>query len=287
MWVFFAFLSAFTLATHLAVAKKLAKDLSPYLLGSGYFFVSFPLLVIYIIMNGIPPLSQGFVFAVLMTVLINIVAHILLLKGLVRVDMSIASPILAITPIFALLPSYFFLKEVPSLLGGLGIFIAVGGLAALNYKSGDGGNNDAKNTGSQKLGLAFIFLVTFLYGLSANFDKLASIKSSPLFGTLVVMSLIGLGMLMIVVLKKEYPIFARENNFLKILFLGLIVVLSVVVWYIALSKGTVAYGLTIRRFSAIIGIFYGYFWFKEKHIVQRLLGAAVVLAGLVLVIFFG
>ncbi|MBU1179644.1 DMT family transporter [Patescibacteria group bacterium] len=282
MWVLFAFLSAFTMATHFAVAKKLTKNLSAYLLGSGYFFAAFPFFILYILIKGVPALSSEFYLAVLGTVLINIIATIFLFKGLARVDLSVASPILALTPMFALVTSYVILKEIPSLFGILGVFLAVAGLIIVNYKAKNPSNIDSDK---QKLGMILIFLVSFLYSFSANFDKLVSINSPALFGPLVVMPLIGSVMLALVFIKKEHKQLAVGKNFLKILLLGGIVVVSVAVWYIALSKGMVAYSLAIRRFSAIIGIAFGYFWFKEKNISQRLLGAILVLVGLLVVIF--
>lgn len=227
-------------------------------------------------------MSDDFLIALFITAGINIIATVFLLKGLSYLDLSIATPILALTPVFALLSSYILLKEAPSLMGVLGIGVSAAGLALINYKARNK-NSDAKK---EKIGLLLIFLVTFLYSISANFDKLAAIKSSPLFGTLVVTCLIGAGMLAMVFLKKEQKILVEKNNFLKIILLGMIVLVSIFVWYLALSKGMVAYSLAIRRTAAVIGIIYGYFWFKEKNIRERFLGAAIILIGLFLIIFF-
>jgi uncharacterized membrane protein len=45
--------------------------------------------------------------------------------------------------------------------------------------------------------------------------------------------------------------------------------------------------ISIKRLSLLIGVFYGWMFFKEKEIRERLIGAALMLAGFVMIIHFG
>jgi uncharacterized membrane protein len=53
---------------------------------------------------------------------------------------------------------------------------------------------------------------------------------------------------------------------------------------IAISLAHVAYVITIKRMSLIIGVLYGYFFFKEKNIRERLFGAMLMFVGFVMIV---
>jgi uncharacterized membrane protein len=53
---------------------------------------------------------------------------------------------------------------------------------------------------------------------------------------------------------------------------------------IAISLAQVAYVITIKRMSLVIGVLYGYLFFREKNIRERLLGAALMFLGFAIVV---
>ena len=287
MWFLFSFLSAFTQATYQAVSKRFIKNLSPYILSSGNFFVAFPFLIGYVLLKGWPHLNNEFFIALFATAFLNVIASIFFLKALRNVDLSVASPIIALTPMFSLFTSYFILGEAPKILGAAGVAIIVFGLIVITHKhqKKDDFAIEAE-TKKQKRGLIFLFLTAFIYSISSNYDKLVSVNSTPLFATFSTLALMGFVMLVIAISKKEYKVLSDENNFWKLIILGLIYVAAAFVWFAALSRGLVVYSIAIKRLSVLIGIGYGFFWFKEKNIQQKLAGAAIILIGLVFIIFF-
>jgi drug/metabolite transporter (DMT)-like permease len=42
--------------------------------------------------------------------------------------------------------------------------------------------------------------------------------------------------------------------------------------------------ISLKRMSLIIGVIYGYIFFKERHIRERLAGASLMLAGFVMIV---
>ena len=287
MWLFFSVLSAFTQATYQAVSKRFTKNLSPYVLGSGNFFVAFPFLIGYVLLKGWPHLNNEFFIALFATASLNVVAAILFLKALRNVDLSVASPIIALTPMFNLFTSYFILGEAPKILGAAGVAIIVFGLIIITHKHRE--KNDfaiEADTEKQKQGMLFLFMTAFIFSISSNYDKLVAINSTPLFATFSTLALIGFVMLLIAISKKEYRVLRDGNNFRKLIILGLIFAVAAFVWFAALSRGLVVYSIAIKRLSVLVGVGYGYFWFKEKNIRRRLAGAAIVLIGLGFIIFF-
>ncbi|MDP1759628.1 MAG: hypothetical protein Q8K77_07515 [Thermodesulfovibrionales bacterium] len=53
---------------------------------------------------------------------------------------------------------------------------------------------------------------------------------------------------------------------------------------LAMNLTNVAYMISVKRLSLIIGIIYGYFLFREENIKERFLGAVFMLIGFVLVV---
>ena len=53
---------------------------------------------------------------------------------------------------------------------------------------------------------------------------------------------------------------------------------------LAMKLTKVAYMISVKRLSLIIGIMYGYFLFKEENIRERLLGAILMFIGFVMIV---
>lgn len=287
MWFFFSLLSAFSQATYQAMAKKFTRGLSPYFLGSGPFFAALPILLFYAVSGHWPHLNHQFYFAAAITTFLNVAATILFLKAVSNIELSLAAPILALTPVFNLFTSFIILNERPNVWGALGVMIVVLGLLIVLHKHQKKGDFEVPlKTKQEKIGLAFLFSVAAIYSISSNFDKISAQNSPMPFGSIFVSALIGLGIFLIRAAKGERGIFENKKNFMKVFLLGAAVIIASLVWYRALSGGFVVYTLTIKRLSGLIGVGYGYFLFKEKNIKQKFAGALVVLIGLGLIILF-
>lgn len=68
--------------------------------------------------------------------------------------------------------------------------------------------------------------------------------------------------------------------------LGLAVALTVVCHMVAISKIEAAYMISIKRTSLLFSVLYGAYWFREEKIRERLAGAALMLAGILMIGFF-
>jgi uncharacterized membrane protein len=53
---------------------------------------------------------------------------------------------------------------------------------------------------------------------------------------------------------------------------------------VAMSLAKVAYVISVKRMSLLIGVFYGYLFFKEKNIRERLFGATLMFIGFLMVV---
>jgi uncharacterized membrane protein len=64
---------------------------------------------------------------------------------------------------------------------------------------------------------------------------------------------------------------------------GLFSALAIVTQYIAITFLLVPYVIVIKRTSTIMRVLFGYLIFKEKGIKERLLGAAIMVLGVILI----
>ena len=128
-----------------------------------------------------------------------------------------------------------------------------------------------------------MIFVAFLFAITSTFDKVAIVNSSPLFYLIISQVAIGLFSFPLMMYKtKDYKIKIKKD--LKGLFIvGLITVGALVVQFIAVQLTFVTYVLSLKRASAIFGVLYGAWIFKEEKILERLVGAIIMVSSVVLI----
>ncbi|HBU05465.1 MAG TPA: hypothetical protein DEA95_02475 [Nitrospiraceae bacterium] len=286
MWVVFALISAFTLATSDALTKKALKDSNEYLVAWFRFFFSLPLLLILWIFIPAPKLDAEFyrVFAIALP--LEIVTIILYIKALRVSPLSLTLPFLAITPVFLIFISYLLVGERVSFMGGIGIFLIAAGSYTLNIdKIREGIFEPFKSIPKEK-GSVFMIGVALIYCFTASLGKIAIEHSSPLY--FVITYYIALTICFAPIAfwmgRKELGVFFRDKQFRKLVLPGVFFAVMAAAHMLAMSLTKVAYMISVKRLSLIIGIMYGYFLFREENIKERFLGAALMLIGFVLVV---
>jgi drug/metabolite transporter (DMT)-like permease len=262
-------------------SKKGAKDIDEYTLAfSLRFFASFLLLPL-LFFSGIPEIKSEFWLALLVSGSLNTLTSILYMKALKYSDLSLVKPITAFTPLFLLVTSPLILGEVPSLLGVCGVMLIVLGSYILNIKEIRKDFLAPFKALLREKGVRLMFLVAFLWSISSNFDKIGVTSSSPIFWIVAVHIFLSLSLFPF-----AYKKLGKEHfrNSVKILIpVGFASGISLLCQMIAIKLTLVAYVISIKRTSSIISVAFGYFFFKEKNIKERLLGAAIMVIGAVLI----
>jgi len=271
MWVVFALISAFTLATSDALTKKALKDSNEYLVAWFRFFFSLPLLLILWIFIPTPKLDAEFyrVFAIALP--LEIVTIILYIKALRVSPLSLTLPFLAITPVFLIFISYLLVGERVSFMGGIGIFLIAAGSYTLNIdKIREGIFEPFKSIPKEK-GSVFMIGVALIYCFTASLGKIAIEHSSPLY--FVITYYIALTICFAPIAfwmgRKELGVFFRDKQFRKLVLPGVFFAVMAAAHMLAMSLTKVAYMISVKRLSLIIGIMYGYFLFREENIKER------------------
>lgn len=244
---------------------------------------------------GMPDLAEGFWRAALVTGILNMAIIPVGLKAFEVGEFSSVYSMSLTAPIFLLFTGWVFLGEVPPLLGMAGVILTVFGLWEISRAVPDG--NTAKDyRKGNLLGLS----VALMSSVSVNFDKLATLYSSRTFSYAVIIGFAALGYV-------AYLLFTKGTLFLKtgapppvvpdgwkriffnpilLLFFGGIAQSANGFFYnSALATGFASYTIAIKRVGVLLGVIWGWLFFREKNISKKLLGAGIAIAGVVLILF--
>ncbi|RJQ41072.1 MAG: EamA family transporter [Nitrospiraceae bacterium] len=286
MWAVLALISAFTLATSDALTKKALKNSNEYLVAWFRFIFSLPLLLILWFFIPTPKLDTEFYRAFAIALPLEIVTIILYIKALRVSPMSLTLPFLAITPVFLIFISYLLVGEKVSFNGGIGIFLIAAGSYTLNIDKIKTGIFEPFRSIPREKGSVFMIGVALIYCFTASLGKIAIEHSSPLFFAITYYIAISICLAPIALWmgRKELKIFFSEKQFKRLVMPGIFFAVMAATHMAAMQLTKVAYMISVKRLSLIIGIMYGYFLFREENIKERLLGAVLMLVGFVLVV---
>jgi drug/metabolite transporter (DMT)-like permease len=285
-WVLLSLFSAFTLATSDALTKKALIRSNEYLVAWFRLLFSLPLLIIIWFFIPQPELDIVFYKAFLLALPLEIVAIVLYIKALRVSPLSLTLPFLSLTPLFLIIVSYLILGERVSLQGGLGIGFITAGSYTLNIHKLRKGIFEPFKTIVKEKGSVLMICVALIYSVTSSLGKMAIEHSSPLFfGVTYFLAIVAIfAPISLLIGRTELKIFITEKHFKSLFIPGLFYSLMIVSHMIAISLTKVAYMISVKRTSLLIGVAYGYFLFKEKKIGERFLGAILMFIGFVLIV---
>ncbi|MGM0550868.1 MAG: EamA family transporter [Bacteroidota bacterium] len=280
-WIAFALLTAFFRSLTDVAGKKSMHQLSPYTVAWSMYIFSLPLLAAALFFVPVPEIGEQFWLALIAGSLLNTLANILYMNAIKLSDLSLTVPLVTFTPLFMLLTSPIIVGEFPSLWGIVGIVLIVGGSYSLNLKARSQGFLAPFRALLREKGARLMLLVAFIWSLSSNFDKMGILNSSALYWAFLVNVGITIGITPIVLLKEKKLAQQLRDNKGNLSLVGLFNGATILFQMIAVSLTLVAYVIAIKRSSAVISVVFGKIFFGEKGLKQRLIGALIMLLGVV------
>lgn len=285
IWVLFALFCAFSLATSDALTKKALKLHNEYLIAWLRLGFSLPLLIIAFILIPIPQVKKEFYLILFISLPFEIAALVLYIKALKISPLSLTLPFLSLTPLFLVIISYIMLGESVSFVGAIGIILIVIGSYVLNIKEFKKGIFEPFIAISREKGSIYMILVAFIFSITASLGKMGIESSSPIFFGAIYFFLIVIAFTPIALYKAKDSLSQLNGAILRMALLpGIFYSLMIITHFIALSLTNVAYMISVKRLSLLIGIIYGYYLFKESDIKERFLGAILMLTGFILIV---
>ncbi|MEO1622088.1 MAG: EamA family transporter [Cyanobacteria bacterium J06632_3] len=310
MWLFFASLTAFFEACKDATGKQSLKVLDEYSVLFSFMAVGVVVLLPLLLIQGVPTVQAGFWLALAIGGSLNILAFTLYVRALKLADLSLTVPLVTLTPLFLLVTSPLILQEWPTWADAVGVVLLVVGsyvlnlnflnLNVLNRRLGKPGRRSMlaflapltrmmRNPGSR-----LMLCVAFIWSITSNFDKIGVMNSSPLFWAIALFAVIAVGMVPFVFLangstsQRE----SRGRGGLSTLrpmlrqwrLLGItggFNAIGIVFQMLALTMAPVAQVIAVKRMSALLSVLFGHFLFNETGLRERLLGATIMVSGVV------
>jgi drug/metabolite transporter (DMT)-like permease len=286
MWIFLSLISAFTLATSDAFTKKALSQNDEYLVALSRLVFALPVLVALIYTVPVPVLDMQFYIAFGCAVPLEIIALILYTKALKVSPMGLTLPFLAFTPIFLIGVSYFIVGEQVSLQGAIGIVVLATGSYTLNRHEMKRGIFEPLIAIARERGSVMMIGAAIIYSFTSSLGKLAIEHSSPLFFGASYFIVLALLFTPIALWKgREYlKGFVGRKSYLRLVVPGMLFSVMILTHMIAINQTKVAYMISVKRTSLLMGVIYGYLLFRETHVAQRLTGTVLMCAGFVLIV---
>ncbi len=285
-WIFFAILTAVFRSLTDVAGKIGLKNMDEYIVAWALNFFALPLLLPLLFFIEIPEITKGFWLAIFISGTLNIATAIFYLKAIKLTDLSLVSPLATFTPLFLLITSPLIVGEFPTLFGLIGILLIVFGSYILNIKEKKKGVLAPFKALVNNKGARLMLLVAFIWSITSNFDKIGLQNSSPIFYGIAVNIFITIGITPFIFLKSRKNIKQIPKNLKSLIPVGIFHGLMITFHMIAISMTLVAYLISIKRTSAVISVLLGSLIFKEKGLKERILGAIIMILGVLFITLF-
>ncbi|MEM1241477.1 MAG: EamA family transporter [Cyanobacteria bacterium P01_H01_bin.26] len=243
--------------------------------------------------EGLPTLGPDFGLALLVGGSLNILAFTLYTRAIKISDLSLTVPLVTLTTLFLLVTSPLIVGEWPTGLDAAGVVLLIVGSYVLNLKPKEGFTLAPLQAIAINPGSRMMVGVAFLWSITSNFDKVGTLNSSSLFWGMSLFGTIAVGMVPFVVQRRwqtrRMSVAALPMDRLGVrshapfvVAAGMFNALGVTLQFAALTMAPVAQVIAVKRMSALISVGFGYFLFGEQGLQERLLGAAIMVSGVVI-----
>lgn len=195
-------------------------------------------------------------------------------------ELSVIGPINSYKSIVGLVASLFLLKEIPSLIGLLGIFLIIWGSKFIFQSSQEGFSFKL----FKRKDIQYRIIALVLTGIEAAFLKQIIIMSSVEAG-FILWCFMGAfwSTIFILITKKRFSL-EKKSNYIQVLFIALCLGLMQYSTNFVFEKMNVGYALALFQLSSLVTVFLGYEIFKEKNLKEKIIGTCIMILGSVLII---
>jgi drug/metabolite transporter (DMT)-like permease len=285
-WVFLSLICAFALATSDALTKRALVRSNEYLAAWFRLLFSLPLLLLIWTAVPTPKLDSAFYSAFTLSLPLEMAAMILYVKALKVSPLSLTLPFLSLTPVLLIVVSYLILGEKVSLQGSVGIAVLAAGGYTLHIHEIRNGLWMPFRAIRREKGSMLMIAVAVIFSVTATLGKMAIEHSSPLFFGITYFCALTFLFAPIALWmgRHEMKQFIFTGQYKRLFLPGLLYSIMIASHMTALNLTKVAYMISVKRTSLVIGVLYGYFLFRETNIGERVFGALLMLTGFILIV---
>ncbi|MBF0285633.1 MAG: EamA family transporter [Magnetococcales bacterium] len=285
-WLFPAILNAFSKALQDYVTKRsVGADLHPFLIAWSIMLLAVPFLAPLLWLHPLPELGPDFWPAVAASAMLNAIAISLYVHALHYSDLSLTVPLSAVSPLFMLGATPLMLGESVPPMGMVGVVLIVAGVWLINADNWREGFLAPWRALFHHKGPRLMLGVAFLWSISSNLDKIAVQNSSPLFYAFTIAWAIALAMTPAVLLFARRHLGQTLRRPLPLLAVGFLSAVGTFCHMTALTMAPAPYVVAVKRTSVLLSVLMGGVLLQEARPRQRFFGAAVMLSGVVVILF--
>jgi drug/metabolite transporter (DMT)-like permease len=287
LWFTLSLTAAMSQAINDVISKHFFSDLTAYEMGLIRLLYALPYLAVGLFVISWPPLDNIFWACLAFGLPLELAAFICYMRAIKVSPLSLTLPFLAFTPAFVIVTGFLILDEALSLYGLAGIALIVVGSYLLNLSSVKHQWIAPFRAIFKEQGSWLMLLTALIYSLTATIGKLAIQHSSPhffavtyfLFFAFFVIALFPImpGVKPVNAIKKPLPAAIA----------GMVLGTMIFSHTLAISLIEAAYMLSVKRSSLLFGVLFGALLFKEEKVRERLLGASIMMCGVLIIGLLG
>lgn len=286
------------------IKKQITKKAPPDAVSAITFFGSGLLLLATAFLFDSPDIRSifswrdGVFWPLVFTGLLNIIIMYGHARALKHADATLIAPMSAFQPLFAIVPAWWILGEVPTAFGFIGLFSVLAGLYIFGVAEGEMKPEDLAKlpawmksldgarprwsayfyTLFNNKGTRIALFVTMCGAVSINFDKKAAMLSSPIFACALVMLFLGVVGLVKIQRTGEWKKITREHG-THLIFGTVSLFITLICYWLAFRYGLAIYVGALKRVNVIFVLLFAWFWLKEDKVGRRWPGIVIIAAG--------
>lgn len=287
-WILWALLSALMTASNDALTKKVLVVHNEYLIAWLRLLWALPFLCAALAFIPIPAIDSVFFLAFAIALPLEVTATVLYVKALKVSPLSLTVPFLSLTPVFLIIVPYVIIGETISIPGVAGVLMIAFGGYMLNITEARKGFLAPLKAIGRERGSLFMIAVALIYSVTATLGKLAIQHSSPLFFGITYYSALACAMAPLALFKNrsKNDCTPCKDAVRASMLPGFCHAIGIGAHMIAISLTQVAYMISVKRLSLLIGVLFGYLFFKETNIRERFVGTLLMIIGFALIVLF-
>jgi drug/metabolite transporter (DMT)-like permease len=268
------------------INKQLLREVEVTVVAWGVNLLSLPLLAVAaFVLLPIPTVDAVFWLAIGASALLNLGATLLTTQAWKVADASLVTPFLTFNPPFSLLVGWFVLGETPGPPGIAGVALVLVGSYVMTATDLRRGWWRPFAAMVQQPGINFAIVASFLWGLTPVTEKIAMLHAAP--GN---PPAVAFGSTALMVIGLTLPLLFRPGTGTQIRrhwqgfgLAAAIAGIAPVFGFTAIASGLVGYVSAIFKLSTVLTVIWAGLLLKESEQRTRLAGAAVMVAGALLV----
>jgi drug/metabolite transporter (DMT)-like permease len=267
--------------------KLLAGKIRPMPLAVLLTAAAVPIFLVWLLVDGLPAVRSSYWLPALASVAINVGANLAFFRALRGAALSIAIPLLSLTPVFTTLLAIPLLDQQPTWIQGAGIVLVVAGAFALGLPEG-GPVTPAAAWRAWRTDRSALWMLAVALGwsLTVPLDKMAMDRASgPLHG-LVLNAGVGLAVALVLLFQRRLGELSDVRKAPVVFTLGVVVsAVALALQLIAIQTVWVGLVETLKRgIGNGMAVVFGRLVFQEAITVRKIAAVGLMVVGVALIL---